>query len=195
MDTALLKHLGVNETIVRALEKSWGEKIDELEIEQGHEGLRLILRSRRAEGVETQIISLKNETGFLPPAVSDISPDYKAAPKEHYRCMDRLILYKPADSLSPNVALNGQAFRLGDSLFKLLAYFAQRLKDGGHGWVSIQDLRAARVIPSEGYQVFSRLRSVVAGYLLRKNPREFIEASGSKEYRLSVPPAHVFFDR
>lgn len=193
MDTALLKHLGVNETIVRALEKSWGEKIDELEIEQGHEGLRLILRSRRAEGLETQIISLKSETGFLPGAVSDTSPDYKAVPKGCYRCQDQLMLYKPADSLSPNVALNGQAFRLGDSLFKLLAYFAQQVKGGGQGWVSIQDLRAARVIPSEGYQVFSRLRSVIAGYLLRKNPRDFIEANGCKEYRLSIPAEHIHF--
>lgn len=194
MDTALLKHLGVNETIVRALEKSWGQKIDELEIEQGYEGLRLILRNRRAEGLQTQIISLKNERGFLPDSVSEASPDYSAIPKGSYRCLDQLVIYKNTDSLSPNVALNGQAFRLGDSLFKLLSYFARQVKSGAQGWVSIQDLRGARVIPSEGYQVFSRLRSVVAGYLLRKNPREFIEANGCKEYRLSIPPVHIFFD-
>lgn len=192
MDTTLLKHLGVHEAVLQALEKSWGSGLDELEIEQGENGLRLILRGRGGEGTRVQqVISLR---GVFPAAgVSEAPEIYQADGKKTGRCRDLLELLGAGEGLEPNVAINGRAFRLGDSLYRLLAKLAREKQARSPGWISIPDLRAARVIPSDGYQIFSRLRGAVAGYLLEKNARDFIESNGSKAYRLSIPAENIRF--
>jgi len=193
MDTALLKHLGVHERIVRALEKSSGGKYEELEIEQGNACLRLILRYRHSAGLKTHIITLNDLLDTEPSCLTTAEPqaEYAAAP-DTYRCQDRLLFLAPqTETGGSNLSLNGQKIKLSDSLFRLLHYLAGEMKKTGIGWVSIQDLRTARLIPSDGYQPFSRLRSVVAGYLLKKNARDFLESNGCKEYRLSIPPRNI----
>ncbi|HTL47781.1 MAG TPA: hypothetical protein VL688_06925 [Verrucomicrobiae bacterium] len=193
MDLALLKNLGVHEKVVRALEKTAGEKFEVLEIEQSASSLRLILRCRPEAGVKPHILTLRD---FVPvPAAGTAEPEaaYAAGRREHYLCADRLHLFPQPGSGQANLAINGQKFRMGESLFRLLFHLAREMKSNGSGWISIQDLRQARCIPSDGYQAFSRLRSVVAGYLLKKNPREFLEANGGKQYRVSLPPENIDF--
>lgn len=190
MDTALLKHLGVHEKIVQALEKSSGEKIEELEIEQSVSGLKLILRYRLESGIKTHIITLNHPEEKKALISAETPQEDYAAGTGAYRCGDRILFLEP-DRAGVNLILNGHKLRLSDSLFRLLLYLAHEMKKTGKGWVSIQDLREGRLIPSDGYQPFSRLRGVVAGYLIKKNPRDFLEANGCKQYRISVPPAHI----
>ncbi len=92
-----------------------------------------------------------------------------------------------------NLKINDIEMRLSDALLNLLRYLAQKIVDTKTGWVYIQDMRTDGVIPSDGYQSFSRLRNSMAGYLLKKNPNQFIEASGRKQYRLSIDPKNVKF--
>jgi hypothetical protein len=35
------------------------------------------------------------------------------------------------------------------------------------------------------------LRSILAGYLLEKNPHDVIESNGRKQYRLAIDPVNV----
>lgn|GEM_PF-1554211 len=194
MDTALLKHLGVHERIVQALEKSSNGKFEELEIEQGNACLRLILRYRHSTGLKTHIITLNDLLDTGPSCLTAAEPQasYAAGAPETYRCQDRLLfLAHQTETGGSNLSLNGQKLKLSDSLFRLLHHLAGAMKKTGEGWVSIQDLRSARLIPPDGYQPFSRLRSVLAGYLLKKNPRDFLESNGCKEYRLSVPSRNI----
>lgn len=193
MDTALLKHLGVDARILMALEKSWGSQLEEVEIEQGDSGLRLILRARQESGFKTQIITLNAQQEKQSLGTAESEAYYNAVRQSGCRCRDTIDFFPAAEPGEANVRLNGQRFRMSDSLFRLLHCLGLEMKRSKPGWISIQDLRAARVIPSEGYQIFSRLRSVVAGYLLEKNPREFLEANGVKQYRLSVPPGNIRF--
>ncbi len=193
MDTALLKHLGVDERILQALEKSWGGQFEEVEIEQGASGLRLILRSRQDAGFKTQIITLNAHQEKQVLGTAEPQAEYAAGNPALYRCRDEIDFFPEAEAGKPNLQLNGEPLRMSDSLFRLLHYLAREMKINKPGWVSIQDLRAARVIPSDGYQIFSRLRGVAAGYLLEKNPRDFLEANGIKQYRLSVPPGNIRF--
>jgi len=92
--------------------------------------------------------------------------------------------------------LNGNKLRLGDSLFGLLIRFVIELKKGKGGWVNIYTLEPDRVISDPlKYQIYSNLRTALAGSLIDKKGDEFIEASGSKEYRLSTHPDFVTYDK
>ena len=192
MDTTLLKHLGVHERVVQALQKSSGGRFEAVEIEQSAAGLRLIVRYREADQSRAHIITLTDLPENSPSSVcSEPQAEYTAGNISACRCKDTITFLSPRDAGQPNLRINGQKLRMGDSLFRLLHHLAVQMKKDNIGWIAMQDLREARLIPKEGYQIFSRLRSVVAGYLLAKNPRDFIEANGCKQYRLSVPPENI----
>jgi hypothetical protein len=82
---------------------------------------------------------------------------------------------------SNDVSLNGHELTLGDSLFVLLLRFAVELGKGKGGWVSSAVLQDEGLISnSSHYQPYSSLRTALKGYLLERDAKKFIQASGSK---------------
>ena len=191
MDTTLLRNLGVNEAIIQALEKSYGDQFDELEIMQGEYDLRLFLKSSGDRNKKPHIVTLPGY--FKMKGCSQKIESQIQFALESYSCND-ILEFLPASAMTKeNLLINGVGVHLSDSHLKLLQYFAQKIVDTESGWVYIQDMRSDGVIPSDGYQPFSRLRSAVAGYLLKKNGKDFIEANGRKQYRLSIDPKNIKF--
>jgi len=138
----------------------------------------------------------------LPAGVSAQAPaltkkqlaDYE---KYVYLCQDRLYIPGtfPRERMN-DIFLNGHKLRLGDALFALLMRFVAELKKGQGGWVSTSDLVAEGYINHiEHRQRFSNLRTKLEGSLHEKAGTKFIQASGSKEYRLSTHPDFVTYDK
>ncbi len=188
MDATLLRNLGVNEAIIQALQKSYGED-PELEIMQESYDLRLLLRRTDLRHSPPHVLTLP---GFFrrDTASKRIEP-VSSLPTERYSCNDALEFLSKSSAVRENLRINGIEIRLSDSLFNLLYYFARNAVRTKTGWIYIQDMKSDGVIPSDGYQSFSRLRSAVGGYLLKKNAKDFIEANGRKQYRLSVDPINI----
>ncbi len=193
MDTTLLRNLGVNEAIIEALKKSYGEEYGELEIMQDKHDLRILFKRNGFENIRPQVLTLPGffkKNMFSQKLESDM-----AFPMEHYNCNDILEFLPLTATAAENLRINGVGVRLSDSLLKLLRYLAQKIVDTETGWVYIQDMKSDGMIPSDGYQPLSRLRSAIAGYLLKKNAKDLIEANGRKQYRLSINPKHIKFSK
>jgi len=188
MDATFLRNLGVNEAIIQALQKSYGDEYEELEIMLDKQDLKLLLKRNGHSNGKPQILTLPGffKMHFLS---HQIETDIVAA--IHYNCRDTLEFLSAHNSLKENLRINGTDMWLSDSLLRLLRYLAEKVIDTKSGWVYIQDMKTDGVIPSDGYQSFSRLRSAMAGYLLNRNGRDFIEANGRKQYRLSVDPKNI----
>ena len=191
MDATLLRNLGVNEAIIRALLKSYGEECEELEIMQDKHDLRLLVKRNGYRHTKPHVLRLPGF--FEKDALSRKSRSDNALLIERYNCKDTLEFLPESITAKENLKINGVGMRLSDAHLKLLRYLAQKIVDTKTGWVYIQDMNDEGVIPSDGYQAFSRLRSAVVGYLLKKNARDFIEANGRKQYRLSIDPKNIKF--
>ena len=190
MDAALLKNLGVNERLIQAIQKSYGDNLEELEILQDRSDLKLVLkRSNAANNFKPHIVTIHDF--FEKKSFSQVAEAEVEYHVERYKCRDVLCFFADAQHGEPNVSINGEKLIFGDALYKLLYFLADQMKQTQIGWVYIQDLQAAKIIHSDGYQPFSRLRGAIAGYLLKKNPKEFIESNGRKQYRLSVDPKNI----
>jgi hypothetical protein len=189
MDAALLRNLGVNEAIIQALQKSYGEEQAEMEILPDKHDLKLVLKRKSLENLKPHILTFP---GFfkVKPVLQKAEPGTEI-PNESYQCEDTFEFLPESEAAKENLKINGVGIRLSDSLLKLLKYFAQKMVDTKTGWAYIQDMRVEGVIPSDGYQSFSRLRSDINGYLLKKNAKDLIEANGRKQYRLSVDPTNI----
>ena len=191
MDVTLLRNLGVKEAIIQALKKSYGEEHEALEILQDKHDLRLLLKRKGCQNIDPHILTLP---GFFKKNTFAQKMEVDNAPLvEFYNCKDTLEFLAESSKTKENLKINGIEMRLSDALLNLLRYLAQKIVDTKTGWVYIQDMKKAKVIPSDGYQSFSRLRSSMAGYLLKKNANQFIEASGRKQYRLSIDPKNIKF--
>lgn len=193
MDTALLRHLGVNETIVEALQKSYGEDLDELEISQDKSDLRLLLKRGDVQSCKPHVLTIHgffNKKTFSQIAESEV--EYHV---EQYSCKDTIEFLPHSETAKENLKINGVGLHLSDALLKLLRYLAEKVAENKIGWVYVQDMKAAGIIPSDGYQPFSRLRSAIAGYLLKKNAKDLLEANGRKQYRLSLDPKRIKFPK
>jgi hypothetical protein len=142
------------------------------------------LKKRLPAGVSAQIPSLTNKQ----------SADNE---KYGYLCQDHLfILGIFPGQRSNDIFLNGHKLNLGDSLFALLLYFVVELKKGKGGWVSSAILATEGFISgSTQYQPYSNLRTALKGSLKEKDGKKFIEASGSKKYRISSHPDFVTYDK
>lgn len=190
MDAVLLRNLGFDEALIQALQKSHGE-YKEIEILQDHPDLRLLLNNKEGSK-KSHILTIPGyfkKDGSRQKVECDILP----VPAGPYNCRDVIEFLAHARAAKPNVKINDVGIRLGEAPLKLLRYLAEKLVDTQTGWVYIQDIRSEGAVPSDGYQAFSRLRAAVAGYLLEKNGNDFIEASGRKQYRLSIDPKNVRF--
>lgn len=191
MDERLLRNLGVNEAIIQALLKSYGEECEELGIRQDKHDLRLLVKRNGYSQAKPYVLWLPGF--FEKEALSRKTRPDNALLIEHYNCHDTLEFLPGFTTAKENLKINGVGMRLSDAHLKLLRYLAQKIVDTKTGWVYIQDMMDEGVIPSDGYQSFSRLRSAVIGYLLNKNARDFIEANGRKQYRLSIDPKNIKF--
>ena len=97
---------------------------------------------------------------------------------------------------SNDIFLNGHKLCLGDSLFVLLLRFVVELKKGKGGWVNIYTLETEKIITDVlKYQIYSNLRTAIEGSLLKKDGQKFIENDGSKNYRISVHPTLINYDK
>ena len=191
MDVTLLRNLGVNEAIIQALKKSFGEEHEALEILQDKQDLRLLLKRKGFQNIEPHILILPGF--FKKNDFAHKSEVDNAQLIESYNCKDTLEFLAQSPKTKENLKINDIEMRLSDALLNLLRYLAKKTVDTKTGWVYIQDMKTDGVIPSDGYQSFSRLRSSMAGYLLKKNPNQLIEASGRKQYRLSIDPRNIKF--
>jgi hypothetical protein len=192
MDSALLRNLGVNEAIIQALQKSYGEGEGEFEILQDKHDLRLLVKNNRSlEQGKIQIFTL---LGFFDGLDSQKRFDLQdAPPARESRCEDVFEFLPEDGALSDNLKINDVSLHLCVSLLKPLRYLAQKKVDTKSGWAYIQDMKTDGVIPSEGYQLFSRIRAALAGYLINKNGKHLIEANGRKQYRLALDPGNIKF--
>ena len=142
------------------------------------------LRKRLPEGVSSDvpILTTKQLT------------DYE---QYGYLCRDRLNIPGVSPHKRSNVIfLNSDKVQLGDSLFALLLRFVVELKKGKGGWVSSPQLESEGLISdSAHHQPFSRLRAALKGSLKEKDGKKFIEASGSRKYRISTHPDFVTYDK
>lgn len=193
MATDLLRHLGVDEAIVTALQKSYGKDFEELEILQDKSDLRLLLRQSAQNLKPHSILTIHGFFGKKKvDQVAEAEAEYHV---ERYNCRDTIEFLPGSETVKENLKINGDGLHLGDALLRLLRYLADKVVETNGGWVYVQDMKAEGVIPSDGYQPFSRLRSSIAGYLLKKNPKDFIEANGKKQYRLSADPKNIRFPK
>ena len=58
MDTTLLRNLGVSEAIIQALQKSYGEEYEELEIMQDKHDLRLLLKRNGLQNSRPHVLNI-----------------------------------------------------------------------------------------------------------------------------------------
>lgn len=114
-----------------------------------------------------------------------------------YKCYDKV--YIPGTipmKRSNEIEVNSHKIRLGDSLFKLLLRLALELKKKRHGWVNRHTLDSDRIIADvEKFQIYSNLRTALQGSLLDKDGQKFIENNGSKQYRISLHPDFIGYDK
>ena len=191
MNAELLRYLGVNDAIIHAIQKSYGEELEDLEIKQDKDDIKLVLRKSGNVGFKPHILTI--QSFFEKKTYQQIKEAEIQYGVTRYNCRDALEFIPEGLSSGENLIINGAKLKLCDSLYRLLRYLAQELKRTEVGWVYIQDLKEDKIIPSDGYQPFSRLRSAIAGYLLHNNPKEFLESNGRKQYRLSVDPKNIIF--
>ena len=117
--------------------------------------------------------------------------------KYEYRCQDRLHIPGAVPLERRNeVLINGHKVILGDKLFSLLLRLILELKKCKGGWVESGDLMAGGFINDvENRQPFSHLRHAFKPWLIEGDGKNLIEASRSKQYRLSTHPEFVTCDR
>lgn len=189
MAVALLKNLGVDQMIIQALVKSYGKNLQGLEIAKDDNDLKLVVKNAGSPEQNTHILTISR---FFSESANKVAEPESAYGYKSYKCRDRIEFLESDGSDAENVRINGAGLKLSDALYSLLFHLAETAMDSENGWVYIQDLKGKGIIPSDGYQPFSRLRTALAGYLLEKNPHDVIESNGRKQYRLSIDPANIF---
>ncbi len=155
---------------------------------------------------DTEICKLLGEiiSGMLKPDIgTDLvireltesqNKDYK---NFEYKCYDKI--YIPGTipmKRSNGIEVNSHKIRLGDSMFKLFLRFVLELKRKREGWVNRHSLGSDSIITDvEKFQIYSNLRTALQGSLLDKDGQKFIENNGSKQYRISLHPDFIAYDR
>ena len=114
-----------------------------------------------------------------------------------YKCYDKV--YIPGTipmKRSNEIEVNDHKIKLGDSVFKLFLRLVLELKREKPGWVNRHSLGSDSIIADvEKFQVYSNLRTALQGSLLDKDGQKFIENNGSKQYRISLHPDFITYDR
>lgn len=114
-----------------------------------------------------------------------------------YKCFDKIHI--PGDSSmkrSNEIEVNGHKIRLGDSMFRLFLRLAAELKKNKGGWISRHALDSEGIITdADKFQIYSNLRTSLQGSLLDRDGQKFIENNGSKQYRISLHPDFLTYNR
>jgi hypothetical protein len=170
--------------------------------------LKKHLRQERIfhKSFDTEICKLLGEiiSGMLKPDIgTDLiireltesqNKDYK---NFEYKCYDRV--YIPGTipmKRSNEIEVNNHKIKLGDSVFKLFLRLVLELKRKKDGWVNRHSLGSDSIITDvEKFQIYSNLRTALQGSLLDKDGQKFIENNGSKQYRISLHPDFIAYDR
>lgn len=120
--------------------------------------------------------------------------DYK---RFEYQCYDKVHIPGTVPMKRSNeIVVNGNKVKLGDSIFGLFLRFVGELKRRKGGWVNIYSLEEEGIVTDpHKYQIYSNLRTVLEGSLLDKDGQKFIQNDGSKNYRTSIHPDFVTYDR
>lgn len=155
---------------------------------------------------DTQICNLLGDiiSGMLKPDIgADLvireltekqNKDYK---NFEYKCYDKI--YIPGTipmKRSNEVEVNSHKIKLGDSVFKLFLRLVLELKKKKEGWINRYSLGSDSIIADvEKFQIYSNLRMALQGSLLDKDGQKFIENNGSKQYRISLHPDFIAYDR
>lgn len=70
------------------------------------------------------------------------------------------------------------------------------LKKRRGGWVSRHNLDSDGIITDvDKFQIYSNLRTSLQGSLLDREGQKFIENNGSKQYRISLHPDFIVYDK
>mgnify|MGYP001767511255 FL=1 len=114
-----------------------------------------------------------------------------------YKCYDKIYIPGAIPMRRSNeVEVNDHKIKLGDSVFKLFLRLVLELKKTKEGWVHRHSLGSDSIIADvEKFQVYSNLRIALQGSLLDKDGQKFIENNGSKQYRISLHPDFIAYDR
>jgi len=120
--------------------------------------------------------------------------DYK---NFEYKCYDKVYIPGTIPMRRSNeVEVNNHKIKLGDSVFKLFLRLVLELKKKKDGWVHRHRLGSDTIIADvEKFQIYSNLRTALEGSLLDKDGQKFIENNGSKQYRISLHPDFIDYDR
>ena len=120
--------------------------------------------------------------------------DYKTL---EYKCYDKIHIPGTIPMKRSNeIEVNNHKVRLGDSIFKLFLRFVLELKKEKEGWVNRHSLGSDSIISDvEKFQIYSNLRTALQGSLLDKDGQKFIENNGSKQYRISLHPDFIAYDK
>jgi len=120
--------------------------------------------------------------------------DYK---NFEYKCYDKVYIPGTIPMRRSNeVEVNNHKIKLGDSVFKLFLPLVLELKKKKDGWVHRHRLGSDTIIADvEKFQIYSNLRTALEGSLLDKDGQKFIENNGSKQYRISLHPDFIAYDR
>ncbi|MFA5150536.1 MAG: hypothetical protein WC433_06465 [Candidatus Omnitrophota bacterium] len=155
---------------------------------------------------DTQICRLLGEiiSGLLKPDIGmDLvireltekqNKDYKDF---EYKCYDKVYIPGTIPMRRSNeIEVNNHKIKLGDSVFKLFLRLALELKKTKEGWVHRHSLGSDSIIADvEKFQIYSNLRTALQGSLLDKDGQKFIENNGSKQYRISLHPDFIAYDK
>ncbi len=106
-----------------------------------------------------------------------------------YKCYDKIhILGTGSMSRSNNLDINGHTIKMPDNAFKLFIELVVASKKNRGGWLT-------KVVEAGKYQIFDRVRSPLQGSLLGKDAKKFLENNASKQYRISVHPDFITYNR
>lgn len=114
-----------------------------------------------------------------------------------YKCYDKVYIPGAIPMKRSNeIEVNNHKIKLGDSVFKLFLRLVLELKKTKEGWIHRHNLGSDSIIADvEKFQVYSNLRTALQGSLLDKDGQKFIENNGSKQYRISLHPDFISYDR
>lgn len=114
-----------------------------------------------------------------------------------YKCYDRIHVPGTIPMKRSNeIEINSHKIRIGDSVFKLFLRLVLELKKKKHGWVNRHTLGLGGIIADiDKFQIYSNLRTALRGSLLDKDGQKFIENDGSKQYRISLHPDFIVYDK
>lgn len=114
-----------------------------------------------------------------------------------YKCYDRIYIAGTIPMKRSNeIEVNSHKIRISDSVFKLFLRLVLELKKKKHGWVNRHTLGSDSIITDiDKFQIYSNLRTALQGSLLDKDGQKFIENNGSKQYRISLHPDFIVYDK